>query len=177
MTLAYLDECGFAPSQPVNYSWTAAGTRKCQPYENPCGRRVNALGILIADGPEPLLIWDQVPRSLVSQDLLVMLQDVPKRNGRLVVVLDNGSMHVSHVIKESLPQLKEEGIEFYYLPSYSPELNDIERVFGGIKSHDLPERSYATVPALMEAVDTAFTTAEARLVSRCQYTHLLSPAA
>ena len=119
----------------------------------------------------------QLRASLVSQDLLVMLQDVPKRNGRLVVVLDNGSMHVSHVIKESLPQLKEEGIEFYYLPSYSPELNDIERVFGGIKSHDLPERSYATVPALMEAVDTAFTTAEARLVSRCQYTHLLSPAA
>ena len=28
--IAYLDECGFAPSQPVNYSWTAPGMRKAQ---------------------------------------------------------------------------------------------------------------------------------------------------
>jgi len=91
--------------------------------------------------------------------------------------MDNGSMHVSHVIKEARVQLKEEGIEFYYLPPYSPELNDIERVFGGIKSHDLPERSYTTVPALLEAVDAAFTAAETRLVSRCRHAHLLSPAA
>jgi putative transposase len=177
LTLAYLDECGFAPSQPVNYSWTAAGTRKAQPYENPCGRRVNAIGILIADGPEPMLIWDQAPRSLRSEDLLLVLQDVPERSGRLVVVMDNGSMHVSHVIKEALPKLKEEGIEFYYLPPYSPELNDIERVFGGIKHHDMPERSYATVDALMAAVDDAFTAAEARLTNRCQYAQSLRPAA
>lgn len=177
MTLAYLDECGFAPSQPVNYSWTAHGMRKAQPYENPCGRRVNAIGILIADGPEPMLIWDKVPRSLTSQDLLLVLQDVPKRNGRLVVVMDNGSMHVSHVIKEALPKLKEDGIEFYYLPPYSPELNDIERVFGGIKHHDMPARSYPTVPALMDAIDEAFTAAEARLINRCQPAHSLRPAA
>jgi transposase len=151
--------------------------RKAQPYENPCGRRVNAIGILIADGPEPRLIWDAVPRSLTSEDLLLVLQDVPKRNGRLVVVMDNGSMHVSHVIKDKLPGLKDEGIEFYYLPPYSPELNDIERVFGGIKHHDMPERSYATVDALMVAVDDAFIAAEARLTNRCQYAHSLRPAA
>jgi transposase len=161
----------------VNYSWTQAGTRKAQPYENPCGRRVNAIGILIADGPEPMLIWDQVPRSLKSEDLLLVLQDVPKRNGRLVVVMDNGSIHVSHVIKEARTKLKEEGIELYYLPPYSPELNDIERVFGGIKSHDMPERSYTSIPALMDAVDEAFTAAEARLLTRCQHAHSLRPAA
>jgi transposase len=138
---------------------------------------VNAIGILIEGGPEPMLIWDQVPRSLKSADLLLVLQDVPKRNGRLVVVMDNGSMHVSHVIKEALPKLKQEGIEFYYLPPYSPELNDIERVFGGIKHHDMPARSYPSVPALMDAVDDAFAAAEARLVSRCQHAHSLRPAA
>lgn len=161
----------------MNYSWTAPGTRKAQPYENPCGRRVNAIGILIADGPEPMLIWDKVPRSLTSADLLLVLQDVPKRNGRLVVVMDNGSMHVSHVIKDQLPALKEEGIEFYYLPPYSPELNDIERVFGGIKHHDMPQRSYPTVDALMDAVDQAFIAAEARLTKRRQPAQSLRPAA
>ena len=177
MTLAYLDECGFSPSQPVNYSWALAGSRKQVPYENPCRRRVNALGILIADGPEPLLIWDRVPRSLTSQDLLTVLQDVPRRNGRLVVVMDNGSIHISRVIKDALPGLQTEGIEFYYLPAYSPELNAIEPVFGGIKHHGLPERRYPTVAALMDAVDTAFTEAEERLHVRCQSSHQLRPAA
>jgi transposase len=141
--------------------------RKAQPSENPCGRRVNAIGMLIEGGPESMLIWDKVPRSLTSHDLLLVLQDVPKRNGRLVVVLDNGSMHVSHVIKDKLPGLQDEGIELSYLPPSSPELNDIERVFGGIKQHDMPERSYATVDALMLAVDDAFAAAEARLTNRC----------
>src|SRR5438876_158415 len=42
-TLAFLDACGFAPSQPVNYRWTRRGERKRLPYENPQGRRVNVL--------------------------------------------------------------------------------------------------------------------------------------
>jgi hypothetical protein len=83
---------------------------------------VNAIGILIADGPAPLLIWDTAPRSLRSEDLLLVLRDVPKRTGRLVAVLDNGSMHVSHVIKEALPKLKHEGIELYYLPTAHHEV-------------------------------------------------------
>lgn len=177
MTLAYLDECGFAPSQPLNYSWVAAGTRKRVPYENPRGRRVNALGILIADGPHPQLLWEREPRSLTSQDLLAAVQSVPNPTGRLMVVMDNGSIHVSRVIKEALPDLRQQGIEFYYLPTYSPELNAIERVFGGMKAHDLPERSYVTVPALLDAVDAAFTAAEARLLTRCESEHVLRSAA
>lgn len=177
MTLAYLDECGFAPSQPVNCSWTPVGERKLVPYENPCGRRVNAIGILIEDGPAPLLIWDQVPRSLTSSDLLTVLQDVPRQNGRLVVVLDNAATHHSRVITAALPDLETQGIAFYYLPAYSPELNAIERVFGGIKHHDLPERSYATISALMDAIDAAFTNAETRLLARRKAEQQLRPAA
>jgi transposase len=177
LTLAYLDECGCSPSQPVTYRWTLAGTRKPVPDENPCRRRVNALGILIADGPEPMLLWDRVPRSLTSPDLLTVLQDGPRRGGRLVVVMDNGSIHVSQVIKNALPGLNAEGIEFSYLPAYSPELNAIEPIFGGIKHHGLPERRYQTVAALMDAVDTAFTEAEERRHLRCQSSHQLRPAA
>lgn len=177
MTLAYLDECGFSPSQPVTYSWTAAGTRKALPYENPCGRRVNAIGLLIQDGAAPGLFWDAAPRSLTSQDLLVVLQAIPRPQGRLVVVLDNGSIHGSRVIQDALPELKAQGIELYYLPPYSPELNAIEAVFGGIKAHGLPERRYPTVPALLEAVNTAFAQAEARLLARHHALHQLRTAA
>lgn len=91
--------------------------------------------------------------------------------------MDNGSIHVSRVIKDALPALKAQGIELYYLPPYSPELNAIEAVFGGIKAHGLPQRCYPTIPALLEAVDTAFTEAEARLLARKHPSHQLRPAA
>lgn len=175
--MAYLDECGFAPSQPVTYSWTAAGARKVLPYENPSGRRVNALGVLIADGAPPALWWDSVPRSLTSQDLLSVLPAVPNPTGRLVVVLDNGSIHRSRLIQEAQPDLQLHGIELYYLPPYSPELNAIEAVFGGIKAHDLPARRYTTLPALLDAVDASFTAAETRVHARHRSLHPPRPPA
>ncbi len=51
LRLVFLDECGFAPSQPVNYSWVRPGERKHIPYENPQGRRLNVLAALVPDGP------------------------------------------------------------------------------------------------------------------------------
>lgn len=106
-----------------------------------------------------------------------MLQALPRPHGPLVVVLDNGSIHVSQVVRDALPALTAQGIELYYLPPYSPELNAIEAVFGGIKAHGLPERRYTSVPALLEAVDIAFTEAEARLLARKHPSHQLRPTA
>ncbi len=86
-------------------------------------------------------------------------------------LLDNASRHLSHVIKAALPQLEPAGIEFSYLPPYSPELNAIEGVFRGIKDHDLAARRNATVAGLMDAVDEAFTAADARLITRHHREH------
>jgi putative transposase len=52
MTPAYLDECGFSPSLPVSYSWTLRGERKLLPYENPQGRRVNAISVYLPFGSQ-----------------------------------------------------------------------------------------------------------------------------
>ncbi len=167
-TLAYLDEAGFAPSQPVNYSWTPPGTRKRIPYENPRSRRVNVLAAYTPVGPQPALTWGLQRGSLVSGQLVDFVQRIPRLEDKpLVVVLDNGSMHISWVVKEARPALRQQRIYLYYLPSYSPELNDIEPVFGGIKQHDLPERSYSEWESLEEAICLGFTQAEERLHQRC----------
>src|SRR5204863_4885206 len=67
LTLAFLDEVGFSPSQPTSYSWVLPGQRKLIPYESPEGRRVNAFGVLIPHGPLRWLRWDAVPRTLRSE--------------------------------------------------------------------------------------------------------------
>ena len=166
MTLAYLDEVGFSPSQPTSYSWTPRGQRRRIPYENPEGRRVNALAAYIPHGSRRSLWWDAVPRTLRSEDLLLVLDAIPRGAGELVVVLDNASMHRSQTVQQALPELEQRGIRLYYLPPYSPELNAIEPLFGVVKHTEMPERTYRTVPLLLDAIDAAFLRTERRLLER-----------
>jgi putative transposase len=147
----------------VTYSWVRRGERKRIPYENPQGRRLNVLAALVKQGPSPSLTWDSVARTLRSRDLLAFLPGIPRRTDLpLVVVLDNGSLHRSAEVKAALPKLWAQRIYLYFLPPYSPELNEIEPVFRVIKHQEMPARTYPTDAALTTAVDTAFTTYETR---------------
>ena len=176
LTLAFVDECGFSPSQPVNYSWTPAGQRKYVPYENPQRRRINVMTAMIADSQTGSLVWTKLARSFTSDDFMRFLRETLPRGPRMtVVVMDNYSIHRSRVVREARRGLRRAGLALYYLPPYSPELNDIEGVFGAIKHHDMPERSYGSLDELGEAIDGAFDRAEQRLKSRYEY--LLSPTA
>ena len=89
--------------------------------------------------------------------------------GLKVVVVDNYSIHRSKVVKGARGSLRRAGIVLYYLPPYSPELNDIEGVFGPIKHHDMLDRAYKSLDGLGEAIDSAFAGAERRLKSRYEY--------
>jgi hypothetical protein len=80
-----------------------------------------------------------------------------KRERPLWLVLDNYSVHKSQSVQEALPQLEAANIFFFYLPSYSPELSDIEPIWHGVKHHDLPVRSHSQVKDLKTAVDDALT--------------------
>ena len=160
---------GFSPSQPTNYSWALPGVRPRIPYENPQGRRLNVLAALVADGPDPTLIWWALPRTLTSEELLVFLREaLPPGPTPRVVVLDNASMHVSGAVQQARPDLARDGVHLEYLPPYSPELNRIEPLFGAIKHHDLPERSYPTLYGLYQAVTAAFGRAEDRLLAHAE---------
>lgn len=176
LTLAFVDECGFSPSQPVNYSWAATGERKYVPYENPNRRRMNVMAAMMSDGCSESVVWSRQPRPFKSEEFVKFLMCTFSDIGGLkVVVLDNYSIHRSKVVKEACGRLRREGIVLYYLPAYSPELNDIEGVFGAIKHHDMPERSYRSLDELGEAIDSAFTRADRRLKS--VYEHQLRPGA
>ena len=89
--------------------------------------------------------------------------------------MDNYSTHRSRVVKDACGRLRRQGIVLYYLPPYSPELNDIEGVFGAIKHHDMPERAYGSLDELGESIGSAFGRADRRLKSR--YENQLRPTA
>jgi putative transposase len=150
----------------VSYSWVRRRQRKRVPFENPEGRRVNALAALVKGGGRPALYWVAKPGSLRARHLVAFLTELPAAPVPTVIVLDNGSIHRSKETRAAIPALWARGVFLYFLPPYSPELNAIEPVFGAIKHRSLPERRYTTVPALIDAVHAAFTAYEEALIAQ-----------
>ena len=112
---------------------------------------------------------------LKSDDLIAFLSSLELTDSLTVVVLDNASMHRSKLVKAARRELVKQGIVLYFLPPYSPELNLIEPVFGVIKYHDMPERSYTSIDDLTQAVDAAFHRTNQRISFKTQ--QRLRPAA
>src|SRR5436190_18735560 len=119
----YLGECGFAPSQPVNYSWVRAGERTRLSSENPEGRRGNSLAFLDSDNPVPRLQWVGNGGTWRGEHLVrafAELLDQPATGGRpLVMVLDIAGGHHSRVVRHALPDLTTRGLHLFYLPPAS----------------------------------------------------------
>jgi hypothetical protein len=167
-----LDECGFAPTLPTAYTWARTGTRVVVPYEAPQGRRVNVIGALSRGETPRRLVWSSRQSSHGKLDSAAFLdficRDVAElpttwatlppdyvRERPCTIILDNYSVHHSRAVQAAEPALARAGITFYFLPSYSPELSQIEPVWHQVKYGDLTQRSFATAAALQDAVEDA----------------------
>lgn len=157
LVLYYLDECGFSPTLPVGSSWSLPKQRKLVRYEAPQGRRVNALAAYRPYGRSPRLEVFTAERTWDAYDLLGFLKALPWSKVPRVVVLDNASIHTSRVIRQARHRLTKLGIYLYFLPPYSPELNQAEPVFRQVKHHEIPRRSFTTGAELRAAVVSGFT--------------------
>jgi hypothetical protein len=173
--LYYLDQCGVAPTLPTSYTWARTGVRPIVPYEAPERRRVNVLGALAPYGPRPRLVHESRLASEGKLDSPAFLDFVcrelaglpgglaalaagpsPARRAQpCTVVLDNYGLHHSQPVQAARPRLAALGVTFYYLPPYSPELNQIEPEWRALKYDRLSERAFATGQALKAAVDAA----------------------
>jgi len=156
LKLYFLDECGFAPTLPTAYSWCLPGQRKRVEYESPQGRRVNALAAYRAHGGPPRLEVFTTERTWDSYDLLGFLKALPWAKVPRIVVLDNASLHTSRVVRQARKRLADAGVHLYFLPPYSPELNEIEPVFRQVKYQEIPVRSHTTRSGLRTAVEDGF---------------------
>lgn len=95
-----------------------------------------------------------------------------KRERPLYLVLDNYSVHTGKAVQDSVSALEAANVFLFYLPSYSPELSDIEPIWNAVKHHEIPVRSHAKVKDLKSAVDVALTQkAEKLLASKSESTN------
>jgi len=76
-----------------------------------------------------------------------------QRERPLWIALDNYSIHKSDIVRGALPALAAAGIHFWYLPSSSPALSEIEPIWHSLKYHDLPQRSFTVLGVLKRTVE------------------------
>jgi hypothetical protein len=101
-----------------------------------------------------------------------------QRERPLVIWLDNYSVHKSERVRAEIPALERAGIILHYLPSYSPELSQIEPIWHAVKHHEMTERSHTQLVALKRAAEEALRKKAADLlVARQQTAQLLAQAA
>jgi hypothetical protein len=91
-----------------------------------------------------------------------------QRQRPLAIWLDNYSVHKSDPVKAEQPALERAGITLHYLPSYSPELSQIEPIWHDVKQHRLRVRSHTQVSELKRAVEEGLAQKAADLLAAHQ---------
>ena len=89
-----------------------------------------------------------------EQVLDFLHHDLPGRAG----------IHHAWTVRQARRELAERGLWLWYLPAYSPELNDIECTFRTLKHEAMPQRTFTATAALTAAVETAFRQVNAQLM-------------
>jgi transposase len=75
---------------------------------------------------------------LVKETIVEALEEIREQNpwGRILLVADNYGSHHAHLTQERADEL---GIEFVFIPPYSPTLNAIEPLWKDLKRDISPE--------------------------------------
>ena len=97
-------------------------------------------------------------RSKRSTDFIALLERLDglygpcpgRRSKPVVLVLDNGPIHVSKLSRAALD--KRPWLTVEWLPKYAPELNDIERSWRDLKRHFLAHQTFPSIEELDSAV-------------------------
>ena len=125
IVLAYVDEAGFAQVHPNRSAWTPRGERHL--IEAKRGKRLNVLAAMLSTGGLfSAKLW-QTTTSDVFVGFLGLLQE--RVGKRIVVILDNASIHKAKANAHIIDFLETKGVTLYFLPAYSPELNRIEKLW------------------------------------------------
>ena len=129
--LLYEDESGFCLWSEASYSYYFRTEQKCQEQTKKRGQRLSMMGLWQR---ERKFVYSLVLGSCKGQDFVALMNEQAKRaafelerTGRIrVIVLDNGSIHHSKVVKAKISEWEEMGLYFFFLPPYCSQMNPIE---------------------------------------------------
>jgi len=122
LDLYYFDESGFCLTPYLPYAWQEKGQTIRLPSRP--SKRLNVLGFLSKQNAlQAYSSFGSVDSNVVIRCINDFCKDIDKKT---VIVMDNSPIHTSEAFQEHIPLWKEIGLDIFYLPKYSPELNCIE---------------------------------------------------
>lgn len=145
--LYYYDESRFSLISNVPRAWQAPHAPIALPATR--GPGVNVAGFLRYDSTEFVAYSSQ--QSIKSADIVLFFTAFAQQLTQpTVLVLDNASCHRSAHVQAHLAEWEEQGLQLYFLPPYSPELNRIEVLWRCCKHQWLSFDAYTCVERLQD---------------------------
>ncbi len=127
---------------------------------SPSGRkRFNVLGAINALTHEIMTVTNE---SYINAESVCQLLDklaALSLSIPITLVLDNARYQKCHLVRDYAQQL---GIELLYLPSYSPHLNLIERLWKFVRNECLYSKYYETFDDFKKAISNCLHTANTK---------------
>ena len=135
--LVWIDECGSNRRNEIRkYGYSLRGLTPTSFKLVTHGRRLSAIPIVTTRGIEDVFVTDKSVNGdlflqFVEQCLVPVLQPFNGSNPRLVLIMDNASIH--HVT-DVVDRISRTGAIIRFLPPYSPDFNPAEEVFSKVKN-------------------------------------------
>jgi transposase len=141
----YLDESGFTLWSSASYSYIRVGKKIRQSKRR--GKRLNVLGIY---EPGQSFNYAAALGSIKKESLVKILDKEAKEAAKIrrktgaetVIVLENYSLHKSHLVRGKEKEWEAQELYLFFLPPDSSELNLIEGEWHKIKSHEISGRIF-----------------------------------
>lgn len=129
LDLYYFDESGFCLMPYLPYAWQEKG-QTIQLPSRP-SKRLNVLGFLSKNNElQAYSRLGTIDSDVVIRCINDFCKDLDKKT---ILVMDNSPIHTSKKFQAHIPGWAEQGLDIFYLPKYSPELNIIEMLWRFIK--------------------------------------------
>lgn len=125
----------------AGYGWIKKGKEK-ELKTNSGRKRLNIHGAMNAETLETTIISGEASVNTDSTiELLTYLEEIYPLATVIYIILDNASYHFSAPVQE---YLKKSRVRLVFLPTYSPELNLIERLWRVFKKNVIYNKFYET---------------------------------
>ena len=141
-SIVYIDESGFAVDSPRTHGYSTRGSRCYGKYDWNARERINAIGALIN---KTLFACNLYEHTINSDTFKACVADhlLPASPVNSVFILDNASIHKR---KDILDLIRAAGHTLLFQPTYSPDLNRIEKKWNTLKSKR--RKDHLDVPTL-----------------------------
>jgi len=138
----------------LGYSWALRGQRP-QILTNTARQRLNILGAYTPLDHD--YVGFETLDNINAQSMLRLIEQLETHQpqGRIILICDNARYNHARLVRDYLAAT-DCRVEILFLPSYSPNLNLIERLWGFMKDRGLRDY-YATFPAFRTAIVQFFT--------------------